>query len=77
MKCCLLNLMKQKLFFTGIAFLMCLYSFCQAKGSLFIIGGGHRSSQLIQTLVSTAQLSAKDYIVVLPMGTAEPDTAYY
>ena len=69
--------MKHKLFFTGIAFLLCLYSFSQPKGNLFIIGGGHRSSQLIQTLLSTAQLSAKDYIVVLPMATEEPDTAYY
>ena len=69
--------MKHKLFFTGISFLLCLYSFGQAKGKLFIIGGGDRSPELIQTLVSTAQLSAKDYIVVLPMSTEEPDTAYY
>ena len=42
-----------------------------------MIGGGNRSSQLIQALLSTAKLSAKDYIVVLPMATQEPDTAYY
>ena len=69
--------MKHKLFFTGIAFLICLCSFSQPKGNLFIIGGGDRSPRLIQTLLSTAQLSAKDYIVVLPMATEEPDTAYY
>lgn len=69
--------MKYKLFFTSIAFLLCLYSFSQPKGNLFIIGGGYRSPELIQTLVSTAQLSVNDYIVVLPMGTVEPDTAYY
>ena len=69
--------MKQKLFFTAMAFLMCLYSFSQPKGNLFIIGGGQRSSRLIQALLSTAQLSAKDYIVVLPMATVEPDTAWY
>lgn len=69
--------MKHKLFFTGIAFLLCLHSFAQPKGNLFIIGGGHRSPLLIQKLISTAQLSAKDYIVVLPMATQEPDTAYY
>ena len=69
--------MKHKLVFTGTALLLCLYSFSQAKGKLFMIGGGHRSSQLIQTLVSTAQLSSNDYIVVLPMATETPDTAYY
>ena len=69
--------MKHKLFFTGITLSLCLYSFSQPKGKLFIIGGGDRSSRLIQTLISTAQLSAKDYIVVLPMATEEPDTAYY
>jgi cyanophycinase len=69
--------MKHKLFFTGIIFLHCCCSFSQAKGNLFIIGGGDRSSRLIQTLLSTAQLSARDYIVVLPMSTVEPDTAYY
>jgi len=69
--------MKHKLFFTGIAFFLCQYSFSQPKGNLFIIGGGSRSPNLIQALLSTAQLSAKDYIVVLPMATEEPDTAYY
>jgi cyanophycinase len=69
--------MKHKLFFSGISFLLCLNSFCQPKGNLFIIGGGDRSSRLIQTLISTAQLSPADYIVVLPMSTEEPDTAYY
>ncbi len=70
-------MMKHKFFFTCVLYFVCLYSFGQAKGNLFIIGGGDRSPQLIQTLLSTAQLSAKDYIVVLPMATEEPDTAYY
>ena len=69
--------MKHKLFFTGIIFLLCHFSFGQPKGNLFIIGGGDRSPELIQTLISTAHLSVKDYIVVLPMATEEPDTAYY
>lgn len=72
-----MNHMKYKILFFGIIFLLCLHSFGQPKGNLFIIGGGDRSPQLIQTLLSTAQLSAKDYIVVLPMATEEPDTAYY
>ena len=69
--------MKHTLFFTGMAFFLCQHSFSQPKGSLFMIGGGSRSPDLIQALLSTAQLSAKDYIVVLPMATEEPDTAYY
>ena len=46
------------------------------KGSLFIIGGGTRSPELIQALVKTASMKAKDYIIVLPMATAEPDASF-
>ncbi len=46
------------------------------KGKLFIIGGGDRSLALIQSLVATANLSKKDYIVVLPMSGADPDTSF-
>lgn len=42
-------------------------------GKLFIIGGGDRSSALIQDLVKTAQLRAADYIVILPMATSVPE----
>lgn len=42
------------------------------KGSLFIIGGGNRSTELMKELVTTAALSPKDYIVVLPMATSVP-----
>lgn len=47
------------------------------KGTLFIIGGGSRSLELMKTLVATAQLKANDYIVVLPMSSEEPDTSFY
>ena len=46
------------------------------KGSLFIIGGGIRSPELIQSLVKTASMKAKDYIIVLPMATAEPEASF-
>lgn len=46
------------------------------KGALFIIGGGNRSEALIKQLVSTAQLGAKDYIIVLPMASEIPDTGF-
>lgn len=47
------------------------------KGSLFIIGGGKRTVGLMEAMVSTAKLKKGDYIVVLPMSTSEPDTAYH
>jgi len=69
--------MKNKMVFVSTALLLCLQSFCQNKGSLFIIGGGHKSKALMQQLVSTAQLTPNDYIAFLPMATEEPDTSYY
>jgi hypothetical protein len=47
------------------------------SGSLFIIGGGHRSPQLMKTLVDVAHLKTKDYIVVLPMASEQTDSAFY
>lgn len=54
-------------------------SFSQStpKGNLFIIGGGDRSAELMKTLIKTAGLEKKDYIAILPMSSAEPDTSYY
>ncbi|MFN2438213.1 MAG: cyanophycinase [Chitinophagaceae bacterium] len=49
----------------------------QQKGSLFIIGGGTRTPQLMQAMLTTAQLKQEDYIIVLPMASAETDTAFY
>jgi len=47
------------------------------KGNLFIIGGGSRTTELMQTLVSAAQLKPADYIVILPMSSEAPDTSFY
>lgn len=69
--------MNRKLFFSTLAVLLFFTTAGQPKGNLFIIGGGDRSPQLIEALIATAHLSAKDYIVVLPMATSEPDTSYY
>ncbi|HRL70553.1 MAG TPA: cyanophycinase [Flavobacterium sp.] len=46
------------------------------KGKLFIIGGGHRSDVLMTQLVNIADLKKREYIVVLPMSSEEPDSAY-
>lgn len=47
-----------------------------AKGNLFIIGGGLRSAELVQTLIKTAGLKEKDYIIVLPMSSGEPEASF-
>ncbi|TDW48959.1 cyanophycinase [Flavobacterium sp. 270] len=46
------------------------------KGKLFIIGGGDRSDDLMKQVLSVAELTAKDYIVVLPMSSEEPDSSF-
>lgn len=48
----------------------------EAKGSLFIIGGGNRSDSLMKDLVETARLRAGDYIVVLPMASEQPEAGF-
>ena len=49
----------------------------QPKGNLFIIGGGDRPPSLVKSLLAVAQLSSKDYIVVLPMSSEEPDSSFF
>src|SRR4030095_2008820 len=49
----------------------------EIKGKLFMIGGGDRPPSLMRSLLETAALKNNDYVVVLPMSSEEPDTAYY
>lgn len=60
----------------GFAFYFVANAQNNAKGNLFIIGGGERSDALIKQMVKTADLKAKDYIVVLPMASEVPDTGF-
>lgn len=46
------------------------------KGKLFIIGGGNRSDELMKEVLSVAELSKKDYILVLPMSSEQPDSSF-
>lgn len=69
--------MKNKFLFVSTTLLLCLHVFSQDKGNLFIIGGGEKSKELMQQLVSTARLTSNDYIAFLPMASEEPDTGYY
>lgn len=47
-----------------------------AKGNLFIIGGGNRSDALMKQMLNTANLAPKDYIIVLPMSSEVPDEGF-
>lgn len=47
-----------------------------AKGNLFIIGGGDRSDALMQQMLNTASLKSSDYIIVLPMSSEVPDAGF-
>ena len=41
------------------------------------MGGGDRPPSLIKSLLETAGLKRNDYVVVLPMSSEAPDTAYF
>lgn len=69
--------MNFKFISVSTALILCLHVFSQNKGNLFIIGGGHKSNELMRQLVSAAQLKPNDYIAILPMSTEEPDTSFY
>jgi cyanophycinase len=47
-----------------------------AAGNLFIIGGGNRSEVLMKQLIKTANLRTDDYIVVLPMASAQSEAGF-
>ena len=66
-----------RLFSFLLLLLVCNSNFAQTpKGKLFIIGGGNRSDKLMNQLLSISNLQKKDYIVVLPMSSEQPDSAY-
>jgi cyanophycinase len=66
-----------KLFPLALILLLCNFNQAQTpKGKLFIIGGGNRSDKLMSQLLSISSLQKKDYVVVLPMSSEEPDSAY-
>lgn len=67
-----MNINKKFVSFLILVFVTTLV-FGQAKGKLFIIGGGDRSPELVKDLVQTAELGINDYIVILPMATSEPE----
>lgn len=66
-----------RIFFTLTISLLIQSSFAQTKGKLFIIGGGDRTPLLMRSLVKAANLGEKDYVVILPMSSEQPDTSFY
>jgi cyanophycinase len=47
------------------------------EGKLIIIGGGHRPEALVQRIIKEAQLHKGGYGIILPMSSAEPDSAVF
>ncbi|KOP38409.1 cyanophycinase [Flavobacterium sp. WLB] len=73
--------MKNKLLLKSFTILTLLLTSCfvqaqNPKGKLFIIGGGDRSDDLMKQVLDVAELGKKDYIVVLPMSSEEPDSSF-
>lgn len=66
----------KKIFLSLILVVSAFLSNAQNKGSLFIIGGGNRSDELMLKMLQTAKLAPKDYIVVLPMSSEAPDAGF-
>ena len=66
----------KKLFLSLILIISSFLLKAQNKGSLFIIGGGNRSDELMQKMLQTADLKSTDYIVVLPMASEVPDVGF-
>jgi len=48
-----------------------------AKGQLFIIGGGKRPPSMLQSLIQLSGVDKEGYIVVLPLSSNEPDTVSF
>ncbi len=47
------------------------------NGKLVIIGGGSRPEAMVQRIIKEAQLDRSGYGIILPMSSAEPDSAVY
>lgn len=49
----------------------------QSKGKLVIIGGGSRPSAMIDRIIQESGIDKTGYGIILPMSSAEPDSAIY
>ena len=67
--------------YTIVLFLISLLSFQPSagknppKGKLFIIGGGSRSDEMVNRLITEASLRQGGYVFILPMASEVPDSS--
>jgi len=47
----------------------------EARGTLFIIGGGSRPNYMVDSLIALSGLDESGYMIVLPMSSSQPDTS--
>ncbi|MGC1630994.1 MAG: cyanophycinase [Gelidibacter sp.] len=62
--------------FIGSAFCVAPVS-AQSKGKLVIIGGGSRPSAMVDRIINESGIDKSGYAIILPMSSAEPDSAVY
>jgi cyanophycinase len=72
----------KKLLIISISSILLTLAFCKSEhapekgsGKLFIIGGGNRSDQMLNELITLAGVRDAGYMFVLPMSSSEPDSA--
>lgn len=73
----LYNIILLAMLVTGSLGLAAQKTISTAQGKLFIMGGGDRPPALMRALVTTAGMRPTDYVIVLPMSSASPDTSYH
>jgi cyanophycinase len=76
--------MKQRIVLNSIMILLVLscsqmhqrFENRHSTGKLFIIGGGDRPAELVDRMINEAGLREKGYVVILPMASSVPDSAF-
>jgi cyanophycinase len=63
-------------FIFGFVFQSCAQN-SEAKGKLFIIGGGSRPASMVDRMVKESGIDKEGYGIVLPMSSSEPDSSAY
>lgn len=72
------NIKSTALFILTVLFCGTLtFSQNNAKGKLFIIGGGSRPASMVERIVKESGLDIDGYGIILPMSSAEPDSAVF
>ena len=69
--------MNYKYLFTTLLLIIAILTtgICQKSGHLFIIGGGEKTEGLMKELLKVSGVGVKDYVVILPMSSEEPDSS--